>query len=107
MSERAARGPARVLSPVSSGASATESDAEDTESEGSTRCAAVLADVISFDVSYAEARRLLLLEFERCYVARMLVVHRGNITRAAAASGLARRNFQLIRARRASRPGAA
>jgi DNA-binding NtrC family response regulator len=60
----------------------------------------VVAAVLEAEVSYAEARRRLLLEFEQRYVQRMLTVHHGNITRAAAASGLARRNFQLIRARR-------
>jgi DNA-binding NtrC family response regulator len=60
----------------------------------------IFADVLEGDVSYAEARRRLLLEFEQRYIERMLTVHHGNITRAAAASGLARRNFQLIRARR-------
>jgi DNA-binding NtrC family response regulator len=60
----------------------------------------VVAEVLDAEVSYAEARRRLLVEFEQRYVERMLTVHHGNITRAAAASGLARRNFQLIRARR-------
>jgi DNA-binding NtrC family response regulator len=59
-----------------------------------------VAKALDGEVSYAEARRRLLVEFERRYVERMLMVHHGNITRAAAASGLARRNFQLIRARR-------
>ncbi len=66
---------------------------------GAARLVEVAEDILKADVSYAEARRRLLVEFERCYVARMLAAHRGNITRAAAASGLARRNFQLIRAR--------
>jgi DNA-binding NtrC family response regulator len=61
---------------------------------------AVVGEVLKADVSYAEARRRLLVEFERRYVERMLTAHHGNVTRAAAASGLARRNFQLIRARR-------
>lgn len=56
-------------------------------------------ELLTSDVSYTEARRRLLAEFEQRYVERMLVVHQGNVTRAAAASGLARRNFQLIRAR--------
>jgi two-component system, NtrC family, response regulator HydG len=37
--------------------------------------------------------------FEREYVARVLARHGGHIGRAAAASGIARRYFQLIRAR--------
>jgi Bacterial regulatory protein, Fis family len=69
------------------------------DATGATKLVAVAKDILEADVSYAEARRRLLVEFERCYVARMLTAHRGNVTRAAAASGLARRNFQLIRAR--------
>ncbi len=60
----------------------------------------LVEELLRADVSYGEARRRLLVEFEQRYVERMLQVHNGNITRAAAASGLARRNFQLIRARR-------
>ena len=71
----------------------------DATGDDATKLVAVAKDILEADVSYAEARRRLLVEFERCYVARMLVAHRGNVTRAAAASGLARRNFQLIRAR--------
>jgi transcriptional regulator with PAS, ATPase and Fis domain len=56
-------------------------------------------ELLEDDVSYTEARRRLLLHFEQRYVERMLIAHQGNVTRAAAASGLARRNFQLIRAR--------
>jgi DNA-binding NtrC family response regulator len=60
----------------------------------------IAEEILVADVSYSEARRRLLVEFEQRYVERMLQAHSGNITRAAAASGLARRNFQLIRARR-------
>ena len=61
--------------------------------------AVVFEELLEADVSYTEARRRLLVQFEQRYVERMLVAHQGNVTRAAAASGLARRNFQLIRAR--------
>jgi DNA-binding NtrC family response regulator len=60
----------------------------------------VVREALEAEVPYAEARRRLLVEFEQRYVERMLAVHHGNVTRAATASGLARRNFQLIRARR-------
>jgi DNA-binding NtrC family response regulator len=60
----------------------------------------VVREALEAEVPYAEARRRLLVEFEQRYVERMLAAHHGNITRAATASGLARRNFQLIRARR-------
>jgi DNA-binding NtrC family response regulator len=69
-------------------------------SDDAARLAAIVEELLGADVSYSEARRQLLAEFEQRYVERMLVAHQGNVTRAAAASGLARRNFQLIRARR-------
>ena len=50
------------------------------------------------DVPYARAKEELLSAFEAAYVARM-VEHHGNVQRAAAASGLALRYFQLLRAK--------
>ncbi len=50
------------------------------------------------DVPYARAKEELLLAFEREYVVRMVDLH-GNVQRAAAASGLALRYFQLLRAK--------
>jgi two-component system response regulator HydG len=38
-------------------------------------------------------------EFERRYLERVLERHGGSVARAAAASGIARRYFQIIRAR--------
>jgi DNA-binding NtrC family response regulator len=74
------------------------------ESAGAARDASELSelvvDVLRADLPYAEARRRLVSAFEQSYVERMLDLHQGNVTRAAAACGLARRNFQLIRARR-------
>jgi two-component system response regulator HydG len=46
-------------------------------------------------------------DFERRYVARVLSRHGGDIARAAAASGIARRYFQLIRARQKATPSGA
>jgi DNA-binding NtrC family response regulator len=74
--------------------------AMDARGDDTRRLTAVVHEVLQADISYAEARRRLLVEFEQRYVERVLLAHRGNVTRAAAASGLARRNFQLIRARR-------
>jgi DNA-binding NtrC family response regulator len=45
------------------------------------------------------AREKLIEEFEQRYVEHVLEQHGGNVARAAAASGIARRYFQLIRAR--------
>jgi ActR/RegA family two-component response regulator len=38
-------------------------------------------------------------EFERFFVERVLAKHDGNVSRAAAASGIARRYFQILRTR--------
>ena len=46
------------------------------------------------------ARQAVLDEFERRYVEHMLAQHGGNVTRAAAASGIGRRYFQMVRAKR-------
>jgi two-component system response regulator HydG len=43
----------------------------------------------------------LVREFERRYVERVLEEHDGNVSKAARASGIARRYFMLIRARMA------
>jgi len=67
--------------------------------EEARRLAATFEELLGADMGYPEARRRLLVHFEQRYVERMLLAHQGNVTRAAAASGLARRNFQLIRAR--------
>ena len=55
--------------------------------------------VLASGLSLAVARQRVVMEFERQYVERMLAKHGGNVSRAAEASGMARRNFQLLRAR--------
>jgi DNA-binding NtrC family response regulator len=55
--------------------------------------------VLDQDMPFSSARDLVTAEFEREYVARVLGQHGGNVSRAAAASGLARRYFQILRAR--------
>jgi transcriptional regulator with PAS, ATPase and Fis domain len=45
------------------------------------------------------ARQQMLQAFEQRYVRRMLELHKGNVSRAAAASGIGRRYFQMIKAR--------
>lgn len=47
-----------------------------------------------------QAREKVVAEFERRYVERTLDEHDGNVARAAAASGIARRHFQRIKAKR-------
>jgi DNA-binding NtrC family response regulator len=56
--------------------------------------------VLALDLPLPEARARIVDHFERRYVERVLTAHGGNVARAAAASGLARRYFQLLRARR-------
>jgi DNA-binding NtrC family response regulator len=46
------------------------------------------------------ARQEVVAEFERRYVTRMLELHGGHVGRAAAACGIGRRYFQMIRAKR-------
>src|SRR5262249_36127666 len=48
----------------------------------------------------AAAKQKLVDEFERRYIRRMLELHDGNVAQAAAASGVARRYFQILRARK-------
>ena len=55
--------------------------------------------VLEQDLPFTSARDLVATEFEREYVQRVLDQHGGNVSRAAAASGLARRYFQILRAR--------
>lgn len=55
--------------------------------------------ILEADRGFSETRELVLAEFERRYVDRALRLHGGNATRAAAASGLARRYFQIVRSR--------
>jgi DNA-binding NtrC family response regulator len=55
--------------------------------------------VLDRDLPFPAARDLVLAEFERRYVARVLTLHGGNVGMAAGASGIGRRYFQTIRGR--------
>lgn len=59
--------------------------------------------VLAKDLPLARARELVVSEFERAYVDRVLAANGGSVAKAAAASGLARRYFQLLRAKRSPR----
>jgi DNA-binding NtrC family response regulator len=59
----------------------------------------LLEDTLAQDLPFPLARDRVVDEFERRYVERVLAKHGGNVARAAAASGIARRYFQIIRAR--------
>jgi DNA-binding NtrC family response regulator len=58
-----------------------------------------LSAVIEDDLPFPTARERVVKEFERRYVERILARHGGSVTKAARASGVAHRYFQLIRAR--------
>jgi DNA-binding NtrC family response regulator len=55
--------------------------------------------VLTLDLPLPEARARVVDHFERRYVEQVLAAHGGNVARAAAASGIARRYFQILRAR--------
>ena len=55
--------------------------------------------VLALDLPLTRAREKLLDEFHRRYVERVVAQHGGNVTKAAAASGIAHRYFQILRAR--------
>ncbi|MGZ5970699.1 MAG: sigma 54-interacting transcriptional regulator, partial [Polyangiales bacterium] len=52
--------------------------------------------VLALDLPLARAREKLLEEFHARYVERVVAQHGGNVTRAAAASGVAHRYFQIL-----------
>ncbi len=60
----------------------------------------VVERILSKDLPLPRARAELVEDFERRYVERVLERHGGNVSRAAAASGIALRYFQLLKARR-------
>jgi DNA-binding NtrC family response regulator len=51
------------------------------------------------DLPLVAARQRVIDDFERRYIAHVLGRHGGNVSRAAAASGVARRHFQRLRTR--------
>ena len=55
--------------------------------------------LVSTQVPFALARRRVIDEFERRYTERVLAEHGGNVTKAARASGIALRYFQVVKAR--------
>ncbi|HEX8795732.1 MAG TPA: sigma 54-interacting transcriptional regulator [Polyangiaceae bacterium] len=59
----------------------------------------LLARALASDLPFPRARDLVLEEFERRYVSRLLDEHHGDVAAAAAASGIGRRYFQMLRAR--------
>jgi transcriptional regulator with GAF, ATPase, and Fis domain len=60
----------------------------------------IIARTLTLNLPLSEARDLVIEEFERRYLQKMMANHDGDATRAAAAAGVARRYFQLLRSRR-------
>jgi two-component system, NtrC family, response regulator HydG len=59
-----------------------------------------MEDILALELPFPRARQRVLADFERRYVERVLAKHGGSVQRAAAASGIARRYFNVIAARR-------
>jgi transcriptional regulator with GAF, ATPase, and Fis domain len=59
-----------------------------------------IARILTLDLPLADARQRLIEEFEERYLEHVLEQHGGNVTRAAAAAGVARRHLQRLRAKR-------
>jgi DNA-binding NtrC family response regulator len=58
-----------------------------------------IEQVLAMNLSLPSARQRVIEELERRYVERIVAMHGGNVSRAAAASGLAHRYFQKLRAK--------
>ena len=65
----------------------------------SARGADFLDRVLDMDLAMPHARQRVIEEFEQRYVARAIAAHGGNVSRAAAASGLTRRYFHMLRSK--------
>jgi hypothetical protein len=61
----------------------------------------VMAAMIAQRLPFIEAKARVTAEFERRFVEQTLADHGGNVARAAAASGIGRRYFNMIRSRSA------
>jgi two-component system response regulator HydG len=59
----------------------------------------VIGETLSLDLTFPAARQRVVESFERRYIERVLSAHHGNVAQAAAASGIARRYFYVLRAR--------
>ena len=60
----------------------------------------VIERALALDLPLARARNIVVEELERRYIRRILERYNGNVVRAAAAAGIARRYFQILRAKR-------
>ena len=83
---------------VALGALATDRDAAADDAPQPT-AGDTVERVLRLGLPLPEARHRVVEDFERRYVARLLDEHAGDVRKAARASGIARRYFQLIKAR--------
>jgi DNA-binding NtrC family response regulator len=58
-----------------------------------------LERILALNLPIIQARQQMIEEFEQRYIERVLASHDGNVAKAAAASGIARRHFQRLKAR--------
>ena len=63
-------------------------------------------EILARNLVLADSREAVLAQFEKRYIEHVLAAHNGNVTRAAAAAGVARRYFHVLRVKR-TRGGAA
>jgi transcriptional regulator with GAF, ATPase, and Fis domain len=66
---------------------------------GHTAGTDIVASALEQGIPFIRARERVIRDFERRYVEQVLARHQGNVAQAASASGIARRYFQLLRAR--------
>ena len=72
---------------------------EDQTVDGSSKAVDSVERILAMRLPLTRARQVLVADFERRYVERALDEHDGNVARAAASAGIARRYFRLLRAR--------
>jgi two-component system, NtrC family, response regulator HydG len=66
---------------------------------GNMRERDVVQEALAGPMPFAEARALVMEDFERRYVEHLLGLHDGDLAKAAVASGIGRRYFQMLRAK--------
>jgi transcriptional regulator with GAF, ATPase, and Fis domain len=69
------------------------------EPDASSQRHDVIEEVLGMRLPLIAARQRVIDDFEKRYVERLLAEHNGNVVRAAAASGIARRHFHRLKAR--------
>ena len=90
---------ALALGDVSLASAGLTRPADDPQPATTTGSDAIIDEVLALDLPLPRAREKVVEAFERRYLERVLARYGGNVVRAAAASGIARRYFQILRAR--------